>query len=210
VNRLLRAFFALSIATAIPVFAADAADPHADHKALGGDVPAADVSLYQIPGKWTDQNGAAFELTSLRGTPVLLVLFYGTCESICPTVVRDVKKLEALLPEADRARTRVVLVTFDPAVDTPPRLLEYARTHDLDPKRWKLLNGPPEQVRVLANALGVRYRATGTGHYSHTIRISVLDRNGAVADHSDGLDRPLEPIAKRVSSLLEEHDASAH
>jgi protein SCO1 len=175
---------------------------HGEHRALAGDPPAAARSLYALPGSWTDQSGRPFTLASLRGSPVLLVFFYGTCDSVCPTVVRDVQKVEALLPAADRSRVRFVLVTIDPQVDTPERLLAYAQKHALDASRWSLLNGPAEQVRVLANVVGVKYRPTGTGQYSHTIRISVLDRDGVVVDHADGLERPLAPIAARVSSLL--------
>jgi protein SCO1/2 len=159
-------------------------------------------SLYAVPGTWTDQDGRPFALASLRGSPVVLVLFYGTCESVCPSVVRDVQKLEALLPEPDRRRTRFVLVTIDPRVDTPERLRAYASEHALDLARWSLLAGPPEQVRVLANLLGVKYRPAGDGQYSHTIRISLLDRDGALVDHADGLERPLEPLAARISTLL--------
>jgi len=164
--------------------------------------PTADRSLYGLPGRWTDQSGRPFELASLRGSPVVLVLFYGTCDSVCPVVVRDTQKLEAMLPEADRRRTRFVLVTIDPKLDTPEHLLDYARRHALDLDRWTLLNGPPEQVRVLANAIGFKYRPTGTGQYSHTIRIHLLDGAGVLVDHADGVDRPLEPIAARISALL--------
>jgi len=164
--------------------------------------PTSARSLYALPGAWRDQNGAPFALASLRGSPVLLVLFYGTCESVCPTVVRDARKVEALLPARDRARTRFLLVTIDPLVDTPEQLLAYARKLELDPSRWTLLNGSPEQVRVLANVLGFKYRPTGSGQYSHTIRLTLLDPQGAVVDHADGLDRPLEPLAARISAML--------
>jgi protein SCO1/2 len=183
---------------------------HGEHRALAGDPPARDLSLYALPGSWTDQNSRPVALSSLRGSPVLLVLFYGTCDSVCPTVVRDVQRVEALLTAADRSRTRVVLVTIDPQVDTPERLLAFARKHQLDGDRWSLLNGPPEQVRVLANVLGVKYRPTGSGQYSHTVRITVLDRDGAVVEHADGLERPLAPIAARVSSLLAEPVTPPH
>ncbi len=197
----------LALAAAPPrAGAADAQAPghegHGEHREIPGDTPAAGRSLYQLPGAWTDQNGRPFTLASLRGSPVLLVLFYGTCDSVCPVIVRDTKKVEAMLPERDRARTRFVLVTIDPLVDTPERLLAYARKNELDLSRWTLLNGPPEQVRVLANVIGFKYRPTGTGQYSHTIRITVLDQEGVVVDHADGLQRPLEPVAARVSALL--------
>lgn len=200
---LLVAVFAAGLAP--PAHASDAPaghEGHAAHVEIAGDAPASDRSLYQLPGSWTDQDGRPFALASLRGSPLLLVLFYGTCDSVCPILVRDLKKLEALLPEPDRRRTRVALVTIDPAVDTPERLLAYARKNEIDPARWVLLNGPPEQVRVLANVLGIQYRPTGTGQFSHTIRITVLDVAGVAVDHADGLDRPLAPIAARVSSLL--------
>jgi protein SCO1/2 len=177
-------------------------DEHVEHGTLAGESPRSDLSLYQLQDSWTDERGRPFELASLRGNPVVLILFYGTCESVCPTLVRDAQKLDALLPPADRARTRFALVTIDPNVDTPERLLAYAQERNLDLGRWSLLNGPPEQVRELANVLGFRYRPTGTGQYSHTIRITLLDRDGAVAYTADGLSRPLEPLATRISSLL--------
>jgi protein SCO1 len=170
--------------------------------ATAGDAGVGSRSLYQIPGTWTDQNGRPFALSSLRGSPVVLVLFYGTCDSVCPTVVRDAKKVEALLPEADRRRTRFVLVTIDPATDSPEHLLAYARQNALDLSRWALLNGSPEQVRVLANAIGFKYRSTGSGQYSHTIRLNLLDREGNLVEKVDGLERPLEPVAARLSALL--------
>ena len=181
---------------------------HAEHGELAGDEPASDHSLYTLPGHWLDQSGRSFELKSLRGSPVLLVLFYGTCDSVCPIVVRDAKRVEAMLSAQDLSRTRFVLVTIDPKVDTPERLLAYARKHELDLSRWTLLNGPPEQVRVLANVLGVKYRPTGAGQYSHTIRINVLDQQGNAVEHADGLARPLEPIAARIASLLASESAA--
>lgn len=181
---------------------------HAEHDAMAGEAPRSDLSLYQLDEKWTDEHGRAFELSSLRGSPVVLILFYGSCQSVCPTLVRDAQRLDALLPPVDRARTRFVLVTIDPTVDTSERLVAYAEEHQLDLERWALLNGPPQQVRELANVLGFRYRPTGTGQYSHTIRITLLDREGAVADTADGLERPLEPLARRISALLAAQPAS--
>jgi protein SCO1/2 len=169
---------------------------------LLGATPGAEKSLYQIPGSWTDQDGNRFELGALRGNPVVIVLFYGTCDSVCPTVVRSVKKLDGMLSEADRARTRFVLVTIDPSVDTPEHLRAYADENGLDAARWRLLNGDPDQVRVLANALGIKYRAKGTGQYSHTVRVTLLDREGVVVDRVDGVEESVAPLAERIAGLL--------
>jgi protein SCO1/2 len=187
VNRARRAAVAVSLALAL---------------GAAGAQPLPERSIYRIEGSWTDQEGRAMSLASLRGSPVVLVLFYGTCDSICPTVVRDARKLEALLSVADRARTRFVLVTIDPGVDTPERLRAYAEENELDGERWRLLNGGGDQVRVLANALGIKYRPTGAGQYSHSIRITLLDRDGVAVDHAEGADLAIAPLAARVASLL--------
>ena len=63
------------------------------------------------------------------------------------------------------------------------------------------MHGAPDQVRELAATLGVRYRPTGTGQFSHTMRIVLLDRAGVPVEHWDGLSRPLEPIAAAATAL---------
>ena len=171
---------------------------HVHGEALEGDTPLAERSVYQLSGAFTDAHGRPFRLSELRGKPVLALLFYGTCQSACPILVRDLQRIDASLSPVEQQGVRFLLVTFDPAVDTPERLAAYAKEHGLGTTRWTLLNGTPDQVRELAAVLGVRYRATGDGQYSHTQRIVLLDREGVVVEKFDGLDRPLEPIVART------------
>jgi protein SCO1/2 len=182
------------------------ADPHAhmDHGSPAGDAPLADRSIYQLEGAWTNPFGGEFQLAQLRGHPVLVVLFYGTCEHACPILVRNVQQIEAQLAAAGRSDTRILLVTFDPDVDTPERLVKYAEKSSLDPTRWFLPHGEPQQIRALALVLGTRYRPSGDGQFSHTTRISLLDREGVVVAYVDGLDAPPEPILTRLKALLAE------
>lgn len=188
-----------------PSAAADAAAPHdaaahAAHRELpGGEIP--QLSLYQLEGSWTSAAGEQLPLASLRGSPVLLLLFYGSCQTACPVLVHDLERVAALLDPSARDEVRFALVTIDPERDTPERLAAYAKEHQLDSPRWTLLHGPPEQVRELAAAVGFRYRPTGDGQFNHTMRILLLDREGAPVEHWDGLTRPVEPIAARASEI---------
>jgi protein SCO1/2 len=142
-------------------------------------------------------------LASLRGSPVLLLLFFGTCDYACPLLVHDLKRVEGLLTPAAREQVRFALVTFDPERDSPERLAVYAREKELAAPRWVLLHGGQDQVRELAATVGVRYRPTGTGQFSHTMRITLLDREGSAVEHWDGLQRPVEPIAAAASAIAE-------
>lgn len=214
---------AIALVAASPLRAEDAGkpaaggahDPHAQHgahhgghEALPGETPLPGLSVYQLDSPWRDAAGGERTLASLRGHPVLVLLFYGTCQSVCPVLVRDLQRIDEKIPEAPRADLRHLLVSFDPKVDTPERLAAYAKEHGLDPARWTLLHGSADQVRELAAVLGVRYRASGDGQYSHTQRITLLDREGRVVESFDGVARPIEPIAARVTKELEEGAAT--
>ena len=173
-----------------------------------GDAPtpsddAAGLSLWQLRGRWENASGGELELGSLRGAPTLLLFFYGSCESACPALVRDLQRVEARLTAAALSRLQFVLVTIDPERDTLEKLAQYARERRLDPSRWLLLRGAPDQVRELASAAGVRYRDARTGQLSHTMRIFLLDRTGVELEHWDGLDPPVDAIVRSVTEAVE-------
>ncbi|CAG0981762.1 SCO1 protein [Myxococcaceae bacterium] len=196
-------------------------DPHADHGAhdshaghashgdLPGTAPLASESVYQLEGRWKRAPEGEIALAELRGKPVVMLLFYGTCQAVCPILVRDVQRIEEGLSPAERERVRFVLVSFDPQVDTPAALAAYAKKQGLSADRFILLHGDPGQVRELAAVLGVRYRPVAEGQYSHTQRISVLDRDGKVAAHFDGLERPVSGMVDRVREEIGNTGAAA-
>jgi protein SCO1/2 len=175
--------------------AAEHERPHV-HEAMAGDAPLPGRSLYQLTGAWTDAAGRPLQLAALRGRPVLVLLFYGTCQSACPVLVHDLQRVDERLSPEQRSGLRYLLVTFDPEVDTAERLAAYASEHGLEGDRWTLARGTPDQVRELAAVLGVRYRPTGNGQFSHTQRITLLDREGVILENFDGMDRPLGPIVE--------------
>jgi protein SCO1/2 len=163
--------------------------------------PLPERSIYRIDAPWTTSQGRRFQLAELRGHPVLAVLFYGACQTACPQLVHDLHRLDALVSESARPRVRYLLVTIDPDRDTPAELARFASEHDLSAPRFTLLHGTADQVRTLAAVLDVRYRATGTGQFSHDIRITLLDTDGVIAARRDGASSELGPLAERVAAL---------
>jgi protein SCO1/2 len=87
--------------------------------AYGPDVPAARFS-------GTDQNGRPFAFVPEQQAGVTALFFGFThCPNICPLTLAYLDKVKAALPEAERERFRTVLVSVDPARDTPERLKAY-------------------------------------------------------------------------------------
>ncbi len=178
-------------------------DPHAGH-GKHETMSAAPVdhaeSIYHLDGVWTDHQGDEFTLASLRGGPVVMVMFYGSCKTACPILVHDARRLESLLGDDVRAKTRFVLVSFDPVNDTPETLADYAASHDLDDPRWRFVRGDRAQIRALAMLLGVRYRDNGDGSFDHSNLVTVLDADGRAVNRVEGLMQPMDAAAAAVNA----------
>ncbi|HMR48819.1 MAG TPA: SCO family protein [Arachnia sp.] len=80
----------------------------------------------------TDQQGEEFNLATSVATPVVLVFFgYTNCPDVCPGILADMATARRRLDPADAEKVSLVLVTTDPARDTPEALGEYlARVDD--------------------------------------------------------------------------------
>jgi protein SCO1/2 len=160
---------------------------------VGGDAPASPAlapatggSLYDLHLDAVGTDGARHPLDELRGHPVIAAMFFASCPSVCPLLIHDLQRLEAAAPAAVRRDLRVLLISFDPARDTPQVLQQgIVLGHRLDPQRWRVAVAPDEDsARVLAAALGTRYRAGANGMFDHTTDITLLDADGRVRARS--------------------------
>jgi protein SCO1/2 len=151
-------------------------------------------SIYPIAASLVTQRGERVGLDVDRGHPVIIAMFYGSCPSACPLIIADVKRIDASLPAKVKGDTRVLLVSFDGAHDTPDELARIARERGLDGARFTLASGSDDDVRTIAAGLGVTYRPLPEGGFFHDSIITTLDREGrptARVDHFGDV----EPLA---------------
>jgi len=150
-------------------------------------------SVYELGLRVRDVDGVVRGLDDLRGHPVLASMFYASCPTVCPLLINDLQRLAATAPSGMRDDLRVLLVSFDPARDTPAALADVARRFGLDPRRWRIAVAPDEATaRTMAAVLGIRYRAAAGGMIDHTTEITVFDSQGAVQG------RAVDPSAVRA------------
>lgn len=177
---------------------------HGDHGAAASLAPAPTLpgaSLYRLPITLTDQNGRNFTLADQRGTPTVISMFYTSCQFTCPMLVQALQADEGKLSAAERARLKVLLVSFDPEHDTVAQLRKTAQAQGVDPTRWTLARADAASVRKLAALLGVQYRAVGKGDFNHTTQLVLLDGNGQIAARTGevaGADAAFVKDIKRV------------
>jgi protein SCO1 len=155
-------------------------------------------SLYQLDAKLTDQAGQARGLDLYRGSPVLVTMFYGSCQATCPLIIDTLRSTERGLTPAQRAKLRVLLVSFDPARDTPAALAQIAATRRIDTARWTLATTDDDTVRDLAALLDLQYRKLPSGEFSHSTVIALLSPAGEIEARSTQLGRADPELLKHL------------
>ena len=163
--------------TAITLFAAGIL---AAPRPVATPTPLPTDSVYQLPVQLTDQHGRHFAWSSRRGKPQLVAMFYTSCQYICPLIVDSGKAIEKNLTVSERQRLGILLISMDPARDTPAKLLSVATTRSLDPAAWTLASPAARDVRSVAGVLGIRYRALANGDFNHTSAVLLLDAQGRI------------------------------
>jgi protein SCO1/2 len=151
-------------------------------------------SLYQADTVFTTDTGDAFKLSSLRGRPVVLTMFFASCGYACPLTVTDMQAIREKLPAAIRDRAAFVLVSFDVARDTPEALARYRAQRALDAS-WILLRGTDDSVRELAALLGVKFKQEAEGAFSHSNLVTILNAQGEITHQRLGLKGGLDEAA---------------
>lgn len=155
--------------------------------AARAEAPTSPASIYNLRAKLVDQNGQPQQLDLYRGQPVLVSMFYSSCPNTCPLLIDTVKSVEAALAPADRALLRVLLISIDPARDTPQVLRELAASRHLDSARWTLATTDEATVRKVAAVLNVQYRRLPNGEFNHSSIITVLSPRGEILRQSSAL-----------------------
>nr|WP_316640908.1 SCO family protein [uncultured Roseateles sp.] len=143
-------------------------------------------SIYQLHPALTDQNGQPFELASARGQPVLVSMFYSSCEMVCPMIFETIHMTLNKLPAAERERVKVLMISFDPERDSVAVLKQTAEAHRCD-ARWTLARTDGATARKIAALLGIQYRRLASGEFNHSSTIELLDAEGRIAARSGTL-----------------------
>ncbi|MFV8327838.1 SCO family protein [Flavobacterium sp. ZS1P14] len=169
------------------------------------DKPISDLSIYNLPSKWTNQEGKNIEMKDLKGKVLVMVMIYTSCKSACPRLVADMRNIEKRLPENIKDNVRLVLISIDPEMDTPKRLKSFAIDNTMDGKQWIFLRSTEENTREFAAVLAVNYKKIAPLEFSHSNIISVFNADGELAYQQEGLgvnsDQTIKKITEEAQKL---------
>lgn len=184
----------------LPIFALFLAFQSCNKKEnVAKEKPISDLSIYNLPSKWTNQNGQNIEMKDLRGKVLVMVMIYTSCKAACPRLVADMRNIESRLPEDIKENVKLVLVSIDPEVDTPKRLKEFAIANKMDGEQWEFLRSTEENTREFAAVLAVNYKKIAPLDFSHSNIISVFNAEGELAYQQEGLGVNSDATIKKIT-----------
>ena len=121
----------------------------------------------------TDQNGHRLSLGSLRGRPVLLAFPYTRCRNSCVLVAQQIRGALDELPSPPA----VVLISADPAGDTPARIGSFLTRVSLA-GRASYLTGTAPELRKVWREYRVTPSSAGPAAYGKYATVLLIDANG--------------------------------
>lgn len=162
-----------------------------------------DLSIYNLPSKWTTQNGNDIELKSLRGNVLVMVMIYTSCKAACPRLVADMRDIEAKLNKNTKKNVKLILVSIDPKTDTPERLKTFAIANKMNQEPWLFLRSSEENTREFAAVLAVNYKQISPVDFSHSNIISVFNPEGELVFQQEGLGVNNEKTIETINNEAE-------
>lgn len=146
----------------------------------------------------TSASGDGWDSSELQGQWNLLFFGYTFCPDICPTTMAELRQLTLALPEQDRQRLRVTMISVDPNRDTPQQLNAYLSFFDAG---FRGATGDAAELARLAQALSVAYIEPDTRQdnylVDHSGQVILIDPQGRYVGF---IRPPLQPNA--LAALL--------
>jgi len=123
----------------------------------------------------TDSNGEPFALSQVRGNVAVIFFGFTNCPDECPLAMANLKLAVEMLGERGD-QVSVLLVTTDPARDTPEALRDFVGRFN---PRFLGLTGTEAQLASVWKDYGVTVMDGGETHSSY---IYVIDRSGMLVE----------------------------
>lgn len=135
-------------------------------------LPIADMSFALI-----NHHGNTVRPSDWIGRPTMVFFGFTWCPDVCPTTLSDISGwLDELGPDADRLNT--VLISVDPARDTPEALAEYLANFD---PRIVGLTGPLAEIERAAAGFRAKFEKVPQGNdytMDHTAGVFLFRADG--------------------------------
>lgn len=149
-----------------------------------------------------DGNGHVRGLDDYKGKVAVVFFGFTQCPDVCPTAMAELSQTMELLGD-DAAKVQVIMISVDPARDTPEILSEYVKAFN---PNFVGLTGTPEQLSKTAKSFKAYYAKSSGGTadqygMDHASSFYILDQQGEARVLVSG-NASAQDIANDIKVLL--------
>ena len=163
---------------------------------------------------FVNQMGKHLSLDSLHGKIIVIDFFFTRCPSICPTITRNMKKLQDAYEKVQNDSTvRFISISVDPEHDSVPQLRRFADKYNVNHDTWWFVRADKEDMKEFAmNEVMAGFADTDVDTaFIHTQNFFVLDTNRIVRGYYNGMDTlKQQQLARDISLLMLEKNKNDH
>ena len=128
---------------------------------------------------FVDQFGHERQLASLRGRHVLLHVFYGSCLTICPIVIEELREVYSGLSAAQRSKLVIMSISVDSLRDTTERLLDLWREEGAF-AGWIMAQPADNSIDRVTKEFGIWVFTKSDGTINHSADLFLIDPAGRI------------------------------
>ena len=172
----------------------------AQSKSAAPDDKEAPARNYFTDVQLINQDGKPMRFYSdlLKDKVVIINTFFTTCTSVCPPMSRNLEQVQSWLGDRLGKDVHIISISVDPAVDTPPRLKDYAQKYKAKPG-WFFLTGNKENAEFALRKIGSFVESRD----DHSTVIIIGNLNTGLWKKAMGMAKP-EDLIKVVESVVDD------
>ena len=144
-----------------------------------------------------NQEGETVTLDKYAGNVKIMNFFFTHCPSICPTMTKNMKRLQESLTNPSRVGDKTnhyinfLSFSIDPERDSVPQLKNWADKFQINPEQWDLLTGNKKTIYDFA-INDVKLATVDGDHvdenFIHSDKFILIDRFNHIRGYYSGLD----------------------
>ncbi len=169
-----------------------------------------DTIWHKVAGfTFTNQLGKTVSVDSLKGKILVVDYFFTRCPNPCPTLTRNMKKMQDAFLKTDTL-VHFISLTVDPGRDSVEALKRYADKYNVRHNNWWFLTGEKKAIYDLAynefKAATIDGGEVDTA-FLHTNKFYLLDKDRVIRGWYDGTDTvAMAKLARDIGLLFLEKD----
>ena len=133
-----------------------------------------------------NQNGDTITQAFYDNKIYVADFFFTTCQSICPIMTKNMKKVQDKL--INDKEILLLSHSVTPEIDSVEQLKRYAISHQINDDKWNLVTGDKKQIYNLARKSYLAVEDNPIGEYDmiHTENFILIDKKNQIRGFYDG------------------------